>query len=154
MGFFSKIFRSKSSHYGESLSEIVKKEVGKYDERSVNREMKKFENKKWNFDPVSYKESILVLFTLIGFYFTNSRSDVNFSEASDVFLSKTASQVVEGGSVGWSAMLSSNEPEKTASKQAAERYFGSEPSQEQIEHFREHAQSFFEVIESFDKTFG
>lgn len=154
MGFFSKLFGSKSSRYGESLSEIVKDEVDKYDKKRIGRERTKFENKGWNFEKVSYVESILVLFTLIGFYYTNSRRDINFSEASKVFLNKTPPQVVEGGSVGWSAMLSSNEPEKTASKQAAERYFGSEPSQEQIEHFMEHAQSLFEVVESFDRSFS
>lgn len=154
MGFFSKLFGSKSSRYGESLSDIVKEEVEKYDKRKIGREQKKFENKGWDFESVSYMESILVLFALIGFYFTNSRRDINFSEASKVFLNKTPPQVAEGGSVGWSAMLSSNEPKKTASKQAAERYFGSEPSQEKIEHFMEHAQSFFEVVESFDRSFG
>jgi hypothetical protein len=154
MGFFSKLFKSKSSRYGESLSDIVKEEVERYDKKDIEKELTKLERGGGKHDPVLYMESVLLLFTLIGFYFTNSRRDINSSEARKIFLNKTPPQVVERGSVGWGAMLSSDEPKRVASKQAAERYFDSEPSQEQIEHFMEHARSFVEVVKSFDRSFG
>lgn len=166
MGFLSNLFGSSgvsAKEYGELLADLILKTLDK--EFEGDRESKirrEFKKEDWIFDYDRYYSAVLNLYVGQAAYHVHSNHLDSLDSLDDVFSSMLDSvlysvpdkyeiNLTRDGMPVTLKLTNSDEPTLTASRMAAEDYFGPDPQLDQIMIFGASAKSFSNILNKFER---
>jgi len=159
MGLLSKIFGSRGmspERYGRLLAEVVRSTLGsQFQEEHVLDTKQRFDSNGWDFNYNRYSFAVMSLYIRQAILHATQNHPNDIKVVFGAFLSSIPDEYKDIGMdediLSHMQLASSNQPELTAARLAAEKYFGADPKLEQIMYFGAIAKTFSDTLNAFEK---